>query len=118
VLLYPNLGGPVPAAGDQVLNVYFSLQAAKGRALSSLTASVVRDRETLLTLPVVLGESNAEQFVQLLRAYDRVEVLASGTPAAAAVRPCSTDAGDTNREFPKFHLGVNGRGPGPPQGHP
>jgi hypothetical protein len=44
--------------------MYFSVRAAKGRALSSLTTSVVRDRETLLNLPLVLGESNAERFVQ------------------------------------------------------
>jgi VWFA-related protein len=64
VLLYPNLGQPVPEAGDQMLNVYFSVRTAKDRALSSLTASVVRDRQTVLTLPVVLGETNAERFVQ------------------------------------------------------
>ena len=68
VLLYPNLGEPLPAGVPQTISLYAVVRPAAGRAAVTAALSVVRDRRTLVTAPVTMAASGPDGFIrQIIR---------------------------------------------------
>jgi hypothetical protein len=66
VLLYPNLGEPLPVDTPQTLTLYAVLRPAADRADVTASLAVVRDRQTLVTAPVTMPKAGADGFIRQL----------------------------------------------------
>jgi VWFA-related protein len=64
VLLYPNVGEPLPAAVPQTLTLFVVARPAEGRPGLQAALTVARDRKALVTAPVEVASPGSDGFVR------------------------------------------------------